>query len=46
MSVTVGVGSKTAPFREVKDKPEDEYGVQPTNPEVVFELIERWDRPN
>ena len=38
-------GSKAARFREIRDQLEDEYGVQPTNPEVVFELIKKWDGP-
>jgi hypothetical protein len=36
-------GSKAARFRE---QLEDEYGVQPTNPAVVFEFIKQWDGPN
>jgi len=36
-------GSKAARFREIKEEIEDETGVSPTNPEVVYELIRQWD---
>jgi hypothetical protein len=37
---------KAVRFREIREQLEDEYGVQPTNPEVVVELSKQWDGPN
>jgi hypothetical protein len=36
-------GSKAARFREIREQLEEEYGIEPTNPEVIFELMKDWD---
>ncbi len=36
-------GSKAERFREIRDQLEEGYGIEPTNPEVIFELMKEWD---